>query len=275
MKLVSCFTIVLILSGCLGTNTKYGDEFYTWVDERGNIQTLRKQPVIKSKEKNAATSREAVQQSQKLKQNNFDPKDFQTEEQVKAKLRDTKLFAWTEDAGRQQVIEKDLESERAAIQKDHGTKTSFQSDANKAGYKAFREGFYVSWLDIFSKEISLADYYRFNKQLNRDYLLIDLADMPHMQELRVKSFIASDKVALPQMVFLDDRYSQVSPDSIPFENYFEETWHSYGYLEGAFNVPDAALYLLVYTGNGGQPVELDGKLIKGSDLGRIFFEPIQ
>lgn len=74
------------------------------------------------------------------------------------------------------------------------------------------------------------------------------------------------------MVFLSESFTGVSEDIIPFEYYYPESWHSYGYMSGSLIIPLHAQYLLIYTSTLTEALQLDNQVIKLTNLGKISFE---
>lgn len=258
MKNCSLVLLCLFLSACLSNPSKE-DGFYTWVDERGQVRTV----------KTPATSRDEDKLKNKntKKDNNFKPGEFETEEQVQARLKDSKLFVWEEN-GQQKIIETSLKENSNSPQEP----SIKLNTAPSGSYASFRIGEYLPWQEIIGKEISLEQVFGFNAELQRDFVLIDLTDIPDSTNLALKSYIRADTISVPQMVFLSDEFSNVSDDLIPFEYYFPESWHSYGYMSGKLSVPSGAQYLLIYTSTLTEALQLDDKVIKLTNLGKISFE---
>ena len=249
--------LCLLLSACLSNPSKE-DGFYTWVDERGQVRTV-KTPVAKNKPKS-----QSLQSGDK---NNFNPSEFETEEQVKARLKDSKMFAWQED-GQQTIIET---SSNTTITPSSQPSLKLRTEAT-GSYASFRRGEYVSWQDITGKEVNLEQLFTFNDELQRDFILIDLEGVPSSSGVSLKSYIQKATISVPQMVFLSESFAGVSEDVIPFEYYFPESWHSYGYMSGSLNIPENARFLLVYTSTLTEALQLDDQVVKLTNLGKISFE---
>jgi hypothetical protein len=257
MKTYTLTFLFLLISGCLSNPSKE-DGFYTWVDERGQVRTV-KTPSSKGKAD--------AQTGSKNKTNSFDPGEFATEEQVEARLKDSKMFAWQEN-GQQRIVETSTSDDLDAL-----LGSMVQLAANTTGsYSSFRKGEYVSWQNITGKEVSLEQLFSFNEELGRDFILIDLEGALSHSEVTLKSYIQRASISVPQMVFLSESFDRVSEDVIPFEYYFPESWHSYGYMSGSLNIPVSAQYLLIYTSTLTEALQLDGQVIKLTNLGKISFE---
>ena len=257
MKFFILILLPAFLAACLSNPSKE-DGFYTWVDERGLIRTVKTTSSTqnKGKEGNKTSNREG----------SFNPNEFETEEQVQARLKDSKLFAWQEN-GQQRVIETSTASANTP------QKPAIELNTVPSGsYSSFRTGDYLPWQEITGKEISLEQVFKFNEELKRDFVLIDLTDAPEFSRLDLKSYIRGNAISVPQMVFLSESFTNVADDVIPFEFYYSESWHSYGYMSGSLAVPVDAQYLLVYTSTLTEALQLDGKVIKLTNLGQISFE---
>jgi len=258
MKNLLLLPLVLSLVACLSNPSKE-DGFYTWVDERGQVRTV----------KAPASTKNNPKKSTQKKSNDFNLGEFETEEQVQARLNDSKLFAWQED-GQQRVVETSVSNESNEI-----TEAKVALNATSSGsYASFRTGDYLPWDKVIGNEVNLRQIYNFNEKLERDFVLVDLTDIPKNSRLGLKSYIKADSISVPQMVFLSEGFDNVSDDVIPFEYYFPESWHSYGYMSGSLNIPGDAQYLLIYTSTLTEALQLDEKIIKLTNLGRISFELI-
>mgnify|MGYP005999319079 CR=1 FL=1 len=250
---LACLSLVACLS-----NPSKEDGFYTWVDERGQIHTVQT-PVshVDKRTRNGPDTEKG----------DLDSSEFETEEQVQARLRDSKMFAWQEN-GQQTIVETPQNDSVPPLQKP-----SLKLAGSSSGsYASFRKGEYVSWQEIVGKEVSLEQLFSYNDVLERDFILIDLEGVLVSSEISLKSYIEKSTITVPQMVFLSGEFTSVSEDIIPFEYYFSESWHSYGYMSGSLIVPRAAQYLLIYTSTLTEALQLDGQVIKLTNLGKISFE---
>ena len=257
MKKITVPFLCVLMVGCLSNPSKE-DGFYTWVDERGQVRTV-KTPSAKNKgsEKSSFSN----------KKNGFDPSEFETEEQVEARLKDSKMFAWQEN-GQQTIIETSMTGKPIA-----SDEPAVKLTANTMGsYSSFRRGEYISWQDITGKEVSLEQFFSYNEELGRDFILIDLEGVLSPSEISLKSYIQKSSISVPQMVFLSESFTGVSEDIIPFEYYYPESWHSYGYMSGSLIIPLHAQYLLIYTSTLTEALQLDNQVIKLTNLGKISFE---
>ena len=257
MKKYTLPTLCLFLTACLSNPSKE-DGFYTWVDERGQVRTV-KTPTTKNKSKPQSLPIEG--------RNDFNPSEYETEEQVEARLKDSKMFAWQEN-GQQTIIETSSKTAVTPL-----LQPSLKLSAETTGsYASFRRGEYVSWQEITGKEVSLEQLFTFNDELQRDFILIDLEGVASSSGILLKSYIQNATISVPQMVFLSESFTGVSEDVIPFEYYFPESWHSYGYMSGSLNIPDNARFLLIYTSTLTEALQLDDQIVKLTNLGKIGFE---
>ncbi len=217
-------------------------EFYTWVDESGQLRTERIDEAgsaksISNTAEAGATDSAANQASSQTSSQNaqaFDPSDFTSSDDVDARLRDARLFAWQDETGKQSVTQLEKPEQKpendeqgVGLSMPQTAKRRFGSDCcNKlAGFERFL------WSDLAGRELKLNTYYAFEKSLNSDALMLDLADFEGGQ-IRLKTFIRKGKMALPDVLLLNERFQLVDVLATPFTHFVEESWASYGYMQG-------------------------------------------
>ncbi|MFT5592679.1 MAG: hypothetical protein ACI8SR_001041 [Oceanicoccus sp.] len=254
MKPIMIASLCFSLSACQGL--PQGDpDFYTWVDETGQIRTVKKKAT-----KSSVTS--ITKNEKAVSVNDFDPNDFVASENIDKKLSDEKLFAWQDNTGAQIVVEELIETK---VEADEST-TAFKTE--EINLKAFREGSQILFKDIDGVSISLERYYQFNQSTKQDYLLIELYDS--MERIQVKSFVSSESVAMPQIIPLTAEFKQVYAFENPYQFREPESWYSYGYLYGELNIPKGSSYLLLLPNPLSGVIEAEeGMIIKQSNLGDI------
>ncbi len=205
IKLLGSFLIVIILSGCLNLKpeNEYGD-FYTWVDERGQLHTLKKEPTKETKKETVTnginteiinTSNTKALDIKSLPINEFQSSDFVSSDVIDKKINGTNLYSWNQD-GRQEIIESQtiVKVDQPIVQKKS------RSIIPLISFIKYREGKQVPLSTLISREINLEHLYTTNKILNTDYVLIELDII--ISELEFKSFIKNNKNATPCICFL-------------------------------------------------------------------------
>lgn len=255
MRIIICFFMLGFLLGC--QSAPQGDsEFYTWVDETGQIRTIKKPEPSK-------TSNGQATGSNARKNNSFDSADFTPSEDVDKKLNNEKLFAWQDTSGAQVVVE---EGVTPSIEIDHSV--SAQKVAAR-DFRVFRLGTQIELDQINGVSINLERYYQFNPKAGTDFLLIEFLE-PVVQ-LEVKSFIHNDTVAIPRIIPLTSNFTQKDAFESPFKYRESETWYRYGFLYGTLNMPQDTRYLLLLPSPESGAFEIDGRIIKQSNLGSLVF----
>jgi PBP1b-binding outer membrane lipoprotein LpoB len=134
MRLFTLLVICMLLSGC--QSTQQGDsDFYTWVDETGQVRTVQKQKV-----NTEAVLQEPINKSQKRA--DFNPIDFTPSEDVEKKLNNDRLFAWQDASGAQVV------REESHVVVDLPKKNISTNEVNRRKFKEFRLGVQVVFNEI-------------------------------------------------------------------------------------------------------------------------------
>jgi hypothetical protein len=260
MKLIVFGFIFLSLTACQGL--PQGDsDFYTWVDETGQIRTIKKES---NKPKAVNKSPKNETKAPNVQSNNINPDDFIDSESIDKKLADEKMFAWQDATGAQVVREEVVQAN--APQDTNVLPTATQ----EASLKAYRKGDQVLFEDIDGISIDLADYYQFNQKTELDYLLIELTSP--VKIIQVKSFVGNRSVAMPQIIPLTDEFKQNYAFENPYQYREPESWHSYGYLHGELSIPNSSRYLLILPSPQSGVIEIEeGGIIKQSNLGSMVF----
>jgi hypothetical protein len=295
MGLASIRLALLVLLSLLGACTNYSGQnesgdFYTWVDERGQLRTEQRSP--KSNKPKAIAPEVAnvpnTQNNSLDKQPNvsnkvtpiiksmpsqaimdIDTADFTPATEVDNKIRGKKLFSWNQD-GQQMIQELDLESEPESEQPESrpSTNSAFEYTRN---LKVFREAKEIFLSDIISAVMRLEDRYILNEQSNSDYILVEL-DSP-LKRLSFKAFIINGKVSLPAITFLNKSYMGGEQLVDVFSELTPESWSSYGNISGSVDVPADARYLLLQPSPLSGVVETGDKNVTVGNLGKILISP--
>jgi hypothetical protein len=275
-------------------------EFYTWVDERGQLRTEQR----KSKPQNPSAppteeKTEANKQNKPLSQLanapdevataiksipkykampiniDIDTADFTPATEVDNKLRGKKLFSWNQD-GQQMIQELDLVPDTDTDTDTNTEKSKVLSSINTSfeytrDLRIFREAKEIFLSDIISTVIRLEDRYILNEESNSDYILVEL-DTP-LKKLSLKAFITSGKVSLPAITFLNKSYIGGEQIVDAFSELTPESWSSYGNISGSVNVPADALYLLLQPSPLSGVVETGDQNVTVGNLGKILISP--
>jgi hypothetical protein len=263
-------------------------EFYTWVDERGQLRTEQSSP---KSQKHTAPSSEVNSEANKQKKPldklanasdqvaltiksipsqvtmDINTADFTPATEVDNRIRGKKLFSWNQD-GHQMVQELDLESEHEQSEVLPSINSPFEYTR---GLRIFREAKEIFLSDIISTVISLEDRYILNEESNTDYILVEL-DIP-LKKLSLKSFIANGKVSLPTITFLSKSYMGGEQLVDVFSELTPESWSSYGNISGSVDVPADALYLLLQPSPLSGVVETGDENVTIGNLGKILISP--
>lgn len=241
----------LILSACSNlTPHKSGDNFYTWVDERGVVHTLKK-PESKeaalnpspTKRTKSFVEKKALKDSDQIDANparaalEFNSADFISSDDVDRKIAGDKLFTWDED-GRQIIAEIPLSKNTVDNAVANTTLAFIESQ------KEFREGKEILLSQIISREIKLSNYFNSTEGSKKDYILIEL-DGPDLQTLKFNSFVRNQRVAMPAITILQHDYLATAQNTAVFSSYKSETWSSYGVFSGVVSIPQSAKYILL------------------------------
>jgi hypothetical protein len=255
---VFCFFLV----GCNNTPQQGGSgEFYTWVDERGQLHTQSRETQVNKvgvNEKvtsgnissNVKTINEkGVKYPAKLSASamDIDATQFASSSDVDKKLSGKKLYSWNLDG---QQLTAELSPEDVVLLEKESSFNNKASFMYPVILKEYREGKEVLLTDIISNEINLADLYILNKSNNLDYILIEI-DTP-VDQLIFYSYIKNKKVALPALRFLNKSFNGTQAYSDLLSELTPESWSSYGYLSGRAAIPVDVKYILI------QPSSLSG-----------------
>ena len=279
--LVTCLASVLILNGC-ATSKSGHSEFYTWVDETGQLRTVqapsaedKKETAPENKTPQNAQAASAVN-SNPSDSNQFNPDDFTPSDQVDAKLRDARLFAWQDESGKQNVTEVD-QSEIQKNQTDLGVSIEARN-AQQRGFSGdccdqLASSQPYLWNDLAGRELRLEDYYQFQSVLDSDALVLDFGES-QIDDIRIKTFIKGNKLALPDVLLLDDRFNIKQVLVTPFTHYVEESWASYGYMQGRIEKSqlEGVFYLVILPSQQIGVLELGENQTKITDLGSIMVQ---
>lgn len=271
---------VVSLFGCASKGGGHS-EFYTWVDETGQMRTVKRSFHEDTPAESDSSEAEVEEQKSRTKtenkgQSDINPAHFMPSDQVDAKLRDSRLFAWQDETGKQAVsevekseIKRNSEDFGVAVQSEGraGRRFDAQCCDKLSGSKIYL------WNELAGRELKLEDYYSFEKSLEGDALVLDFAGS-EVDDIRLKTFIKREKLALPDVILLDERFQVVEVLVTPFSHYVEESWSSYGYMQGRIEKQqlDGVEYLVILPSKQIGVLELGDKQTKITDLGSIMVQ---
>ncbi len=256
------FLSVFLLSSCTNLQKKQGGNFYTVMDANGNLSTIEVSAKTKPKEKSPASK---IKEGSNI-DDDFNPADYISEEELNKNEQSTGFYSWMEHGRRNTQEIKQREAEEKTNTSKHSIKLT--SATNQGSYYFLAETTPISWAGIKGREISLEKSYKFNKKLDKDIVLIELL-RPEPLPLIFKSFIRNLKIALPNVLFLSERFEILTEPATPYTNYISETWSSYGYFQGVINPPASTQYILLTSSTKSGALELDSNVVKVIDLGVV------
>ena len=262
--------ITILTTACTPNQVGKQGDFYTWVDERGQLHTIKRE----KKNSEISLSTGSAQKSKSTekntaKTNTFNPSEFTPSEKIDEKLKGQRLYSWNDEYGQntQEVLPpiKSLEEPQSKKPARPYTAKSFRD---------YREGKEIFLSELIGRQLKLENLYTFNEATKSDYILfeLDLDGEFITDQFTFKSFVSKSRVALPNIVFLDTEYNSVSAQYLPFEDYSEETWSSYAYFSGNALIPKKSKYLLVTPNTEAGVAEIGSTIIKMVDLGSIVID---
>ena len=273
MKAVLCFCLAIVLCACsVRSSNQEQSGFYTWIDEQGQ---LRSEPIVVAKQETESADGELEEREQVATpaKDDFDTSEYMSADQVDAKLEQTRLYSWQEEgtqrvhevAKQEEMPNRDLEGYIFAYD-DTSNKVKLSTDCCE--FISRQERFL--WSEISSRQLKLKDYYTYYDELKSDAVLIELGDH-ELPNIRIKSFLRNGKMALPDLVFLDERFAPTQSFPSPFSHFVEETWASYGFMQGAIPHSEfqGSVYMLVLPSKQAGVLDLGSDQITIIDLGSI------
>ncbi len=252
-KLLLGIGLIVFISAC-SHNPANKSDFYTWVDESGQIRTVKRK-----------TEEPAEVKKEKAGLAQIDPSEFKSSSDVDRDLKADKMFSW-QDQGRQNTYEVDTSSLQKTISQVEAMEA--MPTKNPVGYEG---GIAqpVLWSRVKNTEIKLSEFYHYNKTLNKDDLLIELPVGFAGKIITIQSYVHDSAIALPIISFLSDRQQYISETIKPYSEYKAETWINYASISGAFKIPAGAAFLLISTNSDYGILEFQGDKVKQVNLGSI------
>ncbi len=267
---IACAAFTLI--GCSPLQTESGEQFYTWVDASGQIRTAQRPRKNNSEPAEAGDSAVAPSESTNAQaKTKFDTSSYRSSEVIDKHLDQTKLFSWQQD-GRIINEERTIDNNNKNNEKPNQAALIPTAPSLATDYSSLLEQTAFIWEQLKGRELNLFKTYTFNKELNADSILIELEQATTGQAIIFSSYVQHKKIALPKVIFLDDRLKAISAAVAPFSHFIEESWNSYAYMQGVIEVARNARYLLLLPSEDTGFIELDGTKIKMSDQGHIMFK---
>ncbi|NVK38933.1 MAG: hypothetical protein HWE18_13490 [Gammaproteobacteria bacterium] len=268
MRYIYTVIVLSILTGCQGLPEGQNGNFYTWVDETGQIRTIQKPEI--QKETSQQTVAESPAINNKELGSDFNPSDFISSDVIDKKLSNEKLYAWQDSDGRQVVAEiKSTSNPKASQNKE----LSPSSNISTLSFYSFREGQQLLLSEINGRMLDLKRYYQYSKTSDSDYLLIEMDQS--IKAIEVKSFSKNDAIALPEILPLDESFDQTYQYDNAFNEFQEETWMQYAYAKAKLSIAPQTRYLLFKPSAQAGVIQLGGKNVKLSNLGEIVIQVIK
>lgn len=279
MKVFAYFSI-LFLAACTTSDNKDGG-FYTWVDAYGQVHTEKREGSIQEEaplsedsvivnsglEGNVVSDQIKKQPAQDTNQS-FNPAEFTSSEIIDDQLTPKRLYNWQDQgASISREVGAEGEPEDQSVSFIEIEKASVGSN-----YEYLASSEITSWDDVKGLELKLSRSYSYSDKLKQDYLLVELPPAFEAEAMIFKSYIKSNRLALPNLVFLNERFDMVSGMSLPFSHHVLETWSSHGFMQGVIKPPVEAQYILMLSNPNPGVLELGNKKVRLIDLGSIMID---
>jgi len=275
MKPIFAFLALATTVACAPMKNQSSEQFYTWVDASGQIRTTQKPLPNKKKPPKKQTPRtpnsvSTVANANSLEEDSFDTSGYRSSTEFDKHLSDTKMFSWQEN-GRiinqesQMPVTAPKEAPQIALMLPRST---IESD----DYSALIDQLLFNWEDFNGVEVDLFRAYVFNGELNTDSILIELDRGAEVRAIIFKSYVKRSKMALPNVLFLSERFDTLSFPTVPFSHFINESWSSYAHMQGVLAIPKDARYMVILPNPEPGVLELDGRQIQLSDRGSIMFK---
>lgn len=280
MKILT-YASILFLFACANSNNG-GGGFYTWVDAYGQVHTEKREGEKKEEKDKALVSDNSSSQVKAVLQENplpkntadpvigeaFNPAEFTSSEIIDDQLIPKRLYNWQDQgASISQEVATEGEQEEQVIdfiEVDEATTAS--------SYEYLAGSEIALWEEVKGLELKLSRVYLYSDRLKQDYLLIELPFTFSAKAMIFKSYIKNSRLALPNLVFLNERFELLSNLSLPFSHHVPESWSSHGFMQGVVEPPVRAQYILMLSNPNPGVIELGDKKVKLIDLGSIMID---
>ncbi len=278
------YASILFLFACATSNND-GGGFYTWVDSYGQVHTEKREGEKKGGDLDSANSSSQIKgvlQGNSLPKENttdsvavagkaFNSAEFTSSEIIDDQLIPKRLYNWQDQgASISQEVATEGEQEEQIIdfiEVDEATVTS--------SYEYLASSEIALWDEVRGLEMKLSRVYLYSDRLKQDYLLIELPSAFNAKAMIFKSYIKNSRLALPNVLFLTERFELLSNLSLPFSHHVSETWSSHGFMQGVVEPPVKAQYVLMLSNPNPGVLELGDKKVKLIDLGSIMIDTLE
>lgn len=269
LRILLCFVMVAF-AGCSilprtdSARAPQGDEsFYTWVDDKGQLHSeprKKKTPQIPVAETGVVNP-------------DINPADYTPVEVVDARLAQKRLYAWTDDQGVNHVEEKDRPKSEPVSEPVISSVVESESPFPTTCCISLSLQNKLLLSELKTRSLSLEDYYHSDESFSHGVVVVDI-DMPS-PALRVQSFIHDNRVAVPDILLLDERYRVVHYFEAPLSHYVSETWFKFGFLQGLIGSEflNGVRYLVITPGSKAGVLPLDDNEVKITDFGFVTVFP--
>jgi hypothetical protein len=259
---------VVFLAGCANQvsspEASPSDAFYTWVDDRGQLHSEPRKKSSAQVIPQAETSNADI---------TLNPADYTPAEVVDARLAQKRLYAWTDESGVNHVEERD---KPVSVSAESAVPSSVTASENPYPTTccislSLQDKLLLS--DLKSRALSLEDFYRSDEFFAHGVIVVELDSVP--DALRVQSFIQHERVAVPDILLLDERYRVLHYLQAPLSHFVSETWAKLGYLQGLIGsdfLKDVHYVVITPSAKAGV-LPLDDKDIKITDFGYVTIFP--
>ena len=264
MKLFLLISIVLTVS-CASDAINGDDKFYTWVDEFGIAHVVAR----KAESKASTETQEKSQASPAPDQSSFDGSEYISSDKIDSALGEKRHFIWVENG---KVIEEvfDISSTESKLVVEN-IPVSLSNGVTEGWIDSLSLDRVLKFDDIASQEVNLEKHYQYNKNLDLDYLVIELPQDFEFDSVNIKSIVRGRSVALPVVRFFDQNM-KLLPIGFTFESEHKETWSNYAYVSGRTIISNQVVFMVVHSNNEPQPPINSLGNIPVSDLGFLVIE---
>jgi hypothetical protein len=274
MKSIVIACAALALIGCSSIPAESGDQFYTWVDASGQIRTT-KRPSENNKNTPSVPSTPALIEGKdtdngESEKRAFDTSSYRSSEDVDKQLDKVTTFSWQEN-GRGVTEERRLYKDENIPPVDQTVAIPIAPLQSRDFSSLLSQTIFMS-SELADRELNLFKTYTFSKQLNIDTILMEVEQSTSIQSMIFSSYVKHGKIALPKIIFLDERLNAVSSPIAPFTHFIEESWNSLAYMQGVIEIPRDTIYMLILPSSDAGLIELGERTVKMSDQGHIMFK---
>ncbi|MEH6344516.1 MAG: hypothetical protein V7785_05480 [Bermanella sp.] len=276
------YASILFLFAC-ATSNNAGGGFYTWVDAYGQVHTEKREGEKKGGDLDSGNSSNQVKgvlhENSLPKVNTtdsvageaFNPAEFTSSEIIDDQLIPKRLYNWQDQGAliSQEVAAEGEQEEQVIdfIEVDEATAVS--------SYEYLASSNIALWDEVKGLELKLSRVYLYSDRLKQDYLLIELPSTFNAKAMIFKSYIKNSRLALPNLLFLTERFELLSNLSLPFSHHVSESWSSHGFMQGVVEPPIKAQYVLMLSNPNPGVLELGDKKVKLIDLGSIMIDSLE